>query len=160
MAGRAIFLPFKLLFQPDLKPYAVNMDLASTKGCLRDHRPHFVDAVGTFQKHVAERPADQELIEQVIINLIKNAIEAVSETENPIIQLIAHYDAAVKIEVIDNGPGIIREALESIFVPFYTTKRTGSGIGLSLSRQIMQMHNGTLTVESEPGVKTIFTLRF
>lgn len=104
--------------------------------------------------------ADEELIEQVIINLIKNAIEAVSETENPVIQLIAHYDAAVKIEVIDNGPGIIREALESIFVPFYTTKRTGSGIGLSLSRQIMQMHNGTLTVDSEPGVKTIFTLRF
>ncbi len=104
--------------------------------------------------------ADEELLEQVVINLVKNAIEAVSETENPQIQLIARHDTAVKIEVIDNGPGIIREALESIFVPFYTTKRTGSGIGLSLSRQIMQMHNGTLTVESEPGVKTVFTLRF
>ena len=104
--------------------------------------------------------ADEELIEQVVINLVKNAIEAVNETENPNIQLIARHDTAVKIEVIDNGPGIIREALESIFVPFYTTKRTGSGIGLSLSRQIMQMHNGTLTVESEPGVRTIFTLRF
>lgn len=104
--------------------------------------------------------ADEELIEQVVINLVKNAIEAVSETENPVIQLIARYDQAVKIEVIDNGPGIIREAVESIFVPFYTTKKTGSGIGLSLSRQIMQMHNGTLTVDSEPGVKTMFTLRF
>lgn len=104
--------------------------------------------------------ADEELLEQVVINLVKNAIEAVSETENPQIQLIARHDTAVKIEVIDNGPGIIREALESIFVPFYTTKRTGSGIGLSLSRQIMQMHNGTLTVESEPGVRTVFTLRF
>lgn len=104
--------------------------------------------------------ADEELIEHVIINLIKNAIEAVAETANPVIQLKAHYDAAVKIDVIDNGPGIIREALESIFVPFYTTKRTGSGIGLSLSRQIMQMHHGTLTVESEPDVQTVFTLRF
>jgi signal transduction histidine kinase len=104
--------------------------------------------------------ADQELIEHVIINLIKNAIEAVGETENASIELKAYYDAAVKIEVIDNGPGIIREALESIFVPFYTTKRTGSGIGLSLSRQIMQMHHGTLTVESEPNVSTVFTLRF
>ena len=57
-------------------------------------------------------------------------------------------------------PGIIKEALEHIFVPFYTTKRTGSGIGLSLSRQIMQMHNGSITVESEPDVRTTFTLRF
>lgn len=105
--------------------------------------------------------ADQEMIEQVLINLIKNGIEAVSETENPAIELVGKYDEmAVKIEVTDNGPGIIREALESIFVPFYTTKRTGSGIGLSLSRQIMQIHHGHLTVDSEPGVKTTFTLRF
>lgn len=105
--------------------------------------------------------ADIEMIEQVLINLLKNAIEALSETENPKLTLIGRYDEGViKIEVIDNGPGIIKEALEHIFVPFYTTKRTGSGIGLSLSRQIMQMHNGTLSVESEPDVKTVFTLKF
>lgn len=105
--------------------------------------------------------ADVEMIEQVLINLLKNAIEALQETPDPKLQLIGHYaDNAVKIEVIDNGPGIIKEALEHIFVPFYTTKRTGSGIGLSLSRQIMQMHNGSLTAESEPEVRTVFTLRF
>jgi two-component system, NtrC family, nitrogen regulation sensor histidine kinase NtrY len=105
--------------------------------------------------------ADVEMIEQVLINLLKNAIEALSETENPRLQLIGKYeDNSIKIEVIDNGPGIIKEALEHIFVPFYTTKRTGSGIGLSLSRQIMQMHNGTLSVESEPDVRTVFTLKF
>ena len=105
--------------------------------------------------------ADEEMIEQVLINLLKNAKEALAETDNPILQLIGKYeDNAIKIEVIDNGPGIIKEAVENIFVPFYTTKRTGSGIGLSLSRQIMQMHNGSITVESEPDVKTIFTLRF
>ena len=105
--------------------------------------------------------ADLEMIEQVLINLLKNAIEALSETENPKLELIGSYDEmAVKIEIIDNGPGIIKEALEHIFVPFYTTKRTGSGIGLSLSRQIMQMHNGSITVESEPDVRTVFTLRF
>lgn len=105
--------------------------------------------------------ADSEMIEQVLINLLKNAIEALAETEHPKLQLIGRYDEnAVKIEVIDNGPGIIREALEHIFVPFYTTKRTGSGIGLSLSRQIMQMHNGSLSVSSEPDVRTIFTLKF
>ncbi len=105
--------------------------------------------------------ADVEMIEQVIINLLKNAIEALAETTNPKLSLIGRHDEnAVKIEVIDNGPGIIKEALEHIFVPFYTTKRTGSGIGLSLSRQIMQMHNGSISVESEPDIKTIFTLRF
>jgi signal transduction histidine kinase len=101
------------------------------------------------------------MIEQVLINLLKNAIEALAETANPQLALVGRYDEnAVKIEVTDNGPGIIKEALEHIFVPFYTTKRTGSGIGLSLSRQIMQMHNGSITVESEPDVRTVFTLRF
>jgi two-component system nitrogen regulation sensor histidine kinase NtrY len=66
----------------------------------------------------------------------------------------------VIVEVSDNGPGIIKEALAKIFVPFFTTKKAGSGIGLSLSRQIMQMHNGTLTVESEPDVRTVFILKF
>jgi signal transduction histidine kinase len=105
--------------------------------------------------------ADIEMIEQVLINLLKNAVEALSETEKPTLELIGRYDEnSVKIEIIDNGSGIIKEALEHIFVPFYTTKRAGSGIGLSLSRQIMQMHHGSITVESEPDVCTVFTLRF
>lgn len=105
--------------------------------------------------------ADEEMIEQVLINLVKNAAEAISGSNNPHIELIGRYDGShVKIEVKDNGSGIIPEAIEHIFVPFYTTKKNGSGIGLSLSRQIMQLHNGTLTVESEPEVKTVFTLRF
>lgn len=105
--------------------------------------------------------ADVEMIEQVLINLLKNAIEALADTPDPRLEMIGRYDeSAVLIEVTDNGPGIIKEALEHIFVPFYSTKRTGSGIGLSLSRQIMQMHGGTITVESEPNVKTTFTLKF
>jgi signal transduction histidine kinase len=105
--------------------------------------------------------ADIEMIEQVLINLLKNAIEALSETDDPVLELVGRYDeSAVIIEIIDNGSGIIKEALEHIFVPFYTTKRAGSGIGLSLSRQIMQMHHGSITVESDPNVRTIFTLRF
>jgi two-component system nitrogen regulation sensor histidine kinase NtrY len=105
--------------------------------------------------------ADVEMIEQVLINLLKNAIEALAETDHPKLTLTGRYvENSVKIEVTDNGPGIIKEAREHIFVPFYTTKRTGSGIGLSLSRQIMQMHNGSLSVESEPDVKTVFTMKF
>jgi signal transduction histidine kinase len=104
---------------------------------------------------------DEEMIEQVLINLLKNAKEALQETKQPKLNVLAHYqDNAIKIEITDNGPGIIKEAIENIFVPFYTTKRTGSGIGLSLSRQIMQLHGGSLTVVSEPEVQTTFTLRF
>ncbi len=106
--------------------------------------------------------ADEELIEQVLINLIKNAIEAIGENKSPIIELKATYNELEnpRISITDNGQGIVREALEQIFVPFYTTKKSGNGIGLSLSRQIMQLHNGTLTVESELDVKTEFTLNF
>jgi two-component system nitrogen regulation sensor histidine kinase NtrY len=104
---------------------------------------------------------DEEMIEQVLINLLKNAKEALHETKQAKLKLLAHYhENAVKIEITDNGPGIIKEAIENIFVPFYTTKRTGSGIGLSLSRQIMQLHGGSITVVSEPEVQTTFTLRF
>jgi two-component system nitrogen regulation sensor histidine kinase NtrY len=105
--------------------------------------------------------ADEEMIEQVLINLVKNSAEAAAETPNATIQLVGKYDTShVIIEVKDNGSGIIPEAIDKIFVPFYTTKKTGSGIGLALSRQIMQLHNGTLTVESTPEVETVFTMRF
>ncbi len=105
--------------------------------------------------------ADAEMIEQVLINLVKNAVESLSQNNSGKIELNGKYiDQSVIIEVTDNGPGIIPEAINRIFVPFFTTKKTGSGIGLALSRQIMQMHNGALTVESEPEVSTVFTLRF
>jgi two-component system nitrogen regulation sensor histidine kinase NtrY len=105
--------------------------------------------------------ADEEMIEQVLINLVKNAIEALENKPDGRIELRGSYtENAVLIEVTDNGPGIIPEAIDRVFVPFFTTKKSGSGIGLALSRQIMQMHNGTLTVSSQPDVKTTFTLRF
>lgn len=105
--------------------------------------------------------ADEEMIEQVLINLVKNAIESLLQNGHGKIELNGIYDGQnILIEVADNGPGIIPEAINRIFVPFFTTKKTGSGIGLALSRQIMQMHNGTLTVESQPDVRTVFTLRF
>ena len=105
---------------------------------------------------------DEELIEQVLINLIKNAIEALHETDNPTIKVVSeiNIEGNVRISVTDNGQGIIKEALDQIFIPFYSTKKTGSGIGLSLSRQIMQLHNGTLTADSQPGQYTTFTLTF
>lgn len=109
-----------------------------------------------------EITADRELIEMVLINLLKNAKEAIKDSEEPKIELVARIDGERRVlfDVKDNGPGIIPEAQARIFIPFYTTKKSGSGIGLALSRQIMQMHHGTLSVKSEPDIYTIFTLKF
>jgi signal transduction histidine kinase len=118
--------------------------------------------------HASVRPetieltADPRLIEQVLINLVLNAVQAIESTEGGTIRLEARVGAEGRplLRVTDHGPGIEAGALEQIFVPFYSTRKDGSGIGLSLSRQIMRMHRGDLTVRSEPGVETTFTLRF
>ncbi|MCA6077979.1 sensor histidine kinase [Fulvivirga sedimenti] len=105
---------------------------------------------------------DKGLIEQVLINLIKNAFHALEETEVGEITLRAGYDKDKHpyISVKDNGSGIDDEAMEKIFIPFYTTRKTGSGIGLSLSRQIMRKHRGTLNVRTWNEGGTEFILRF
>lgn len=109
--------------------------------------------------------ADPGLIEQVLINLIKNAVQALEkcfEQEDKKIWLLASLDEKSRPYIIvrDNGPGIEQETLSKIFIPFFTTKKTGSGIGLSLSRQIMLRHNGSLNVSSTPEEGTEFVLKF
>lgn len=106
--------------------------------------------------------ADKSMIEQVIINLVKNAMQAFSEQKEKNILLKAYLDEKTRpiISVSDNGDGIDPEALERIFVPFYSTKKTGSGIGLSLSKQIMRQHEGRISVKSKLGEGTEFILRF
>jgi nitrogen fixation/metabolism regulation signal transduction histidine kinase len=105
--------------------------------------------------------ADYSQVEQILINLIKNSIEALSNNKNGKIHLKAfHATDGTIIQVEDNGIGIPGEIVEDIFVPFYTTKENGSGIGLSLSKQIMQNHDGTILVNSTPGKGSVFTLKF
>ncbi|MDA3953526.1 MAG: ATP-binding protein [Bacteroidales bacterium] len=106
--------------------------------------------------------ADKSQIEQVLINLVKNSIESLRGIKNPQLAISSFKNDKNKsvIAVTDNGPGISTEIQDNIFTPFFTTKENGSGIGLSLSRQIMQLHDGKITVQSEPNVKTIFTLEF
>jgi two-component system nitrogen regulation sensor histidine kinase NtrY len=102
------------------------------------------------------------MIEQVLINLMNNAIYATKETENPFIKLKAflNRDHQPILQITDNGSGIAEEIRESIFIPFFTTRKNGSGIGLSLARQIMHLHGGTITVQSSPGKETTFNLLF
>jgi nitrogen fixation/metabolism regulation signal transduction histidine kinase len=109
-----------------------------------------------------ELMADQDLIQMILINLVKNAKEAMekSNTKTIILKAGINSQSFPFIQVIDYGEGIVPEALERIFVPFFTTKKSGSGIGLAISRQIMNLHKGNLEVESIPGKRTIFTMKF
>ena len=106
--------------------------------------------------------ADENLISQVLLNLMKNALEAISHRPEGRIHVSARYATNMHPEicVTDNGPGIPEEILEQIFVPFFTTRENGSGIGLSLSRQIMRLHGGSLQVRSVPNKETVFCISF
>jgi two-component system, NtrC family, nitrogen regulation sensor histidine kinase NtrY len=109
-----------------------------------------------------ELTADPDLMEQVMINLILNAIEAVNGRDDPCITLSAlmDVDGRIIITVEDNGAGIVEEALGRIFIPFFTTKKQGSGIGLSLSRQILRMHHATIRAHSGLNEGALFTIKF
>jgi two-component system nitrogen regulation sensor histidine kinase NtrY len=149
------------------KPRLVTIDV---KGLLEElcmlHRKELMEK--TIHLDISVYPedltlsADKNMIEQVIINLLKNAIQSFEEQEDQQIILKAFLTEKSRpvITIRDNGAGIDPEALEKIFIPFFTTRKTGSGIGLSLSRQIMRQHQGTLSVKSTVGKGTEFTMRF
>jgi len=109
-----------------------------------------------------ELSADEKQLEQIFINLIKNSIQALEKQDNGLITLRSRKknNERIIIEVIDNGEGIPETLLDDIFIPFFTTREDGSGIGLSLSRQIMSLCNGNISVYSIPGKKPVFTLTF
>ncbi|HEX8020121.1 HAMP domain-containing sensor histidine kinase [Mucilaginibacter sp.] len=105
--------------------------------------------------------ADINLIEQVMINLLVNAIEAVKDREEPRITLTAEIQGGKTfVKVIDNGLGMPPELLDKIFIPFFSTRKTGSGIGLSLCKQIMLLHKGNIQVQSTEGKGSAFILSF
>jgi signal transduction histidine kinase len=106
--------------------------------------------------------ADANLLEQVLLNLVKNSSEALENVSNPKIFLKAfrNLNNRICIEIEDNGHGVPEDLLDKIFMPFYTTKKEGSGIGLSLSRQIMFLHKGTITVKNKGDGGAVFTLVF
>ena len=117
----------------------------------------------SFPKGPLQLSLDAEMIQQVVINLVKNAAEALTGAgiQDGQIQLVIVKSASeVVVQVADNGPGIEEEILDQIFIPFFTTKKEGSGIGLSYSKQIMRAHKGNLRVRSSPGSGALFELSF
>ncbi len=126
-------------------------------------RPDFEQQGIALTTHWPDAPlqalADETQLEMILLNLLKNATQALERAPGPAVRLIAAAEGnRVLIDVADNGPGIEPEALEQIFIPFFTTKKNGSGIGLSLSRQLMQQMGGQLTVSTQVGAGSTFRL--
>jgi two-component system, NtrC family, nitrogen regulation sensor histidine kinase NtrY len=157
------FRSLTLVPKPKIQVFSVQ-DLFSRVGRLMEANisGRGIRFTSTIEPESLELAADPELIEQVLINLLLNALQALEGRAGAEIGLRAFLGARgeVVIQVSDNGPGIQPENLEKVFVPFYSTRTGGSGIGLALSLQIMRLHRGTIRVQSEPGVRTTFWLSF
>ncbi|WP_255434153.1 PAS domain-containing sensor histidine kinase [Carboxylicivirga sp. M1479] len=148
---------------PTFAIFTINKLLMNIKGLLNEElKSKNIKCIIKIEPNSLELSADEKLIEQVVINLVKNAIQALDGRENAEIQLNAFLNkrGRITIQVIDNGQGILPNVLDKIFIPFFTTKPQGSGIGLSLSKQILRLHGGTISAYSEPEVATKFTLTF
>jgi len=132
-----LFNSISILLEPELKKEKINFSFSISEASL-------------------QIVADREMMEQVIINLILNAKDAVSKILNPTIELKAYVSyERTHIEISDNGCGIEVEHADNVFVPFFTTKKSGSGIGLSLSRQIINLHKGTIQIQSKVNYGTV-----
>ena len=147
--------------KPNLSNFTIDGLFMKCKLLMESNMPDNIKIVTSLYPANISLVADYAQIEQILINLIKNAMDAISERKDGIIRLIAsNADNGTLIQVEDNGTGISDDIIEDIFIPFYTTKENGSGIGLSLSKQIMQNHNGTISVNSEVNKGTKITLKF
>jgi signal transduction histidine kinase len=140
---RDVFENLLSLMQPTLEQKNIEVDTI-----LKDPELHF--------------QTDVNLIEQVLINLLVNAIEAVKDRDQPLIILTGSLNAEHRtvIRIADNGTGMTPEVAENIFIPFFSTKKNGTGIGLSLCKQIMMLHKGNVQVQSAEGEGTAFLLQF
>ena len=148
---------------PDFKIFQISELFAQVNQLVRAQMQQFgIQYQCSIDPESLELTADPGLLEQVLLNLLKNAVEAVQGQTAPVVELDAGLDGTGRpfIRVSDNGYGIQKDAMKNMFIPFFTTKKEGSGIGLSLSRQIMRQHGGAIQVVSVPNEKTVFTLRF
>ena len=144
---------------PALAPVSVADLLDNIKKLFLSSRVHHLYKVEDENQMLM---IDRSLMEQVLINLLKNADEACADEPNPEVVVETAYDEEkhiFKLSVTDNGCGILPGVVDRIFIPFFTTKPTGSGIGLSLCKQIMTLHGGSIQVASEEGKGSCFTLK-
>jgi len=128
----------------------------------KDAERRNIRLITSVEPATIEVQIDEQMIEQVLINLIKNSVQALKGCLDAKIQIRGFYNKRGRptIQVIDNGQGILGDVIDKIFIPFFTTKQSGSGIGLSLSKQIMRLHGGTITAQSKPNEETIFNMTF
>ncbi len=147
--------------KPNFNKFTVESLFMKCKLLMESNIPDNIKITASVYPENISIVADYAQIEQILINLIKNAIDAISDKKDGTIFLKASYvDDGTIIQVDDNGIGISGDIIDDIFIPFYTTKENGSGIGLSLSKQIMQNHNGTISVNSRINKGTRITLKF
>lgn len=147
--------------KPELKLLSIKDLISNTLIILQNNiKENGIEIIQNIDPESLEISADSSLIEQVLINLVINAVQALKEAESPIIIVNSFLSDSgrVNIQVIDNGTGISDENKSKIFIPFYSTKKS-SGIGLSLCKQIMKLHKGQISVTSIDGLTT-FTLGF
>jgi signal transduction histidine kinase len=116
----------------------------------------------SVEPETLELAVDVDLLDQALINLVRNAIDALRDTQDGVIALSAHRDpdGRIVLSVADNGPGIAPEQREKVFVPFYTTKRQGSGIGLTIVRQIATAHGARVDITQSPSGGALINMRF
>ncbi len=150
-------LPIPVLEEIQLSPFLERILNLTEPECKKNDITVKLDVRGSFQISI-----DPQLIEQVLLNLIRNSIQALDGiSTGKSISLLADQDTTgVQISVRDNGCGIDTDNMDNIFIPFYTTRTKGSGIGLSFAKQIMRLHNGRISVKSEVGNGAEFILRF
>jgi nitrogen fixation/metabolism regulation signal transduction histidine kinase len=147
--------------KPNLSKFTIDSLFRKCKLLMESNISNSIKIITSVYPEDIAIVADYAQVEQILINLIKNAVEALSNMKDGTIHLKAFYaENGTFIQVADNGIGISGDIIEDIFVPFYTTKENGSGIGLSLSKQIMQNHDGTISVNSAPDKGSEFTLKF
>lgn len=142
--------------KPDLQTIGIE-ELFGNLQLLLQEEFRTTDVTFKLEEHFAME-IDEQLITQVLINLIKNSVEAGAGRVELIGKLAATERPQITVE--DNGHGIDEENLDKIFIPFFSLKKEGSGIGLSLSRQIMSLHHGEISVAFTDGTGTSIVLNF
>jgi nitrogen fixation/metabolism regulation signal transduction histidine kinase len=148
--------------KPDKSPVSVRRLFEKVKLLTQRDSNNHIAFQWVYTPEDLEFFMDEKQMTQVLVNLIRNAIHSLESSDSGIITITAGIDKNNRkfMQVKDNGPGIPSEVLEQIFVPFFTTKTKGTGIGLSLSRQIVQLHGGILHVHSIPDQETVFSMKF